>query len=880
MATRYDHQAIEKKWQAYWREHQTFRSDADPTKPKFYVLDMFPYPSGAGLHVGHPKGYIATDIVARYKRMRGFNVLHPMGWDAFGLPAEQYAIETGTHPRATTKRNIETFKRQFQALGMDYDWSREIDTTDPHYVRWTQWIFRRLYEKGLAYLAEVPVNWCPALGTVLANEEVIDGKSERGGHPVVRIPMRQWMLRITAYADRLIEDLELVDWPESIKRMQREWVGRSEGAKIFFGVSGHEPRMIEVFTTRPDTLFGATYMVLAPEHALVSAITTTAQRSAVETYVEHVSRRSERARIADLGEKTGVFTGAYAVHPVTGTLLPIWIADYVMATYGTGAIMAVPAHDTRDYAFAKRFHLPMVEVVSGGDVATEAFTGDGVNVNSDFLNGLPTPEAKTRMAEWLEQRGRGEKTVTYKLRDWLFSRQRYWGEPFPVMHLEDGTTALVPESDLPVLLPELEDFRPSGEFEPPLARAHEWAEVVDPRTGRKALRDTNTMPQWAGSCWYYLRFCDPRNTREPWSKEAERHWMPVDLYVGGAEHAVLHLLYSRFWHKVLYDLGLVHTPEPFQKLLNPGMILGYSYRYFDDNLSDDPSRSARAYAVSEVRWDHDSPVHHKTGKALKARWVPSQDVKWSEQGVPLHPTIEGLALEQVTEKMSKSRGNVVNPDDVIAEYGADAMRLYEMFMGPLDKGAPWSTESIPGVSRFLHRTYRLLTIDHGQDGAPAPTVAGSGTPEQARLTARTVQGVTQDLEEMSLNTAIAKLMVFVRDITKDGPLPRASAEAFVLLLSPFAPHVAEELWEGMGNAPSLAHQAWPTFDPDLVTHEEMTIPLQVNGKLRSRIRVPTDANQEAVLDLARSDGKVVEWLKGATPRKVIYVEKKLVNFVV
>ncbi len=877
MATRYDHQAIEKKWQAYWREHQTFRSDVDSTKPKFYVLDMFPYPSGAGLHVGHPKGYIATDIVARYKRMRGFNVLHPMGWDAFGLPAEQYAIETGTHPRATTKRNIETFKRQFQALGMDYDWSREIDTTDPHYVRWTQWIFRQLYEKGLAYLAEVPVNWCPALGTVLANEEVIDGKSERGGHPVVRIPMRQWMLRITAYADRLIEDLALVDWPESIKRMQREWVGRSEGAKIFFGVSGHEPRMIEVFTTRPDTLFGATYMVLAPEHALVSAITTTEQRSAVETYVEHVSRRSERARIADLGEKTGVFTGAYAVHPVTGTLLPIWIADYVMATYGTGAIMAVPAHDTRDYAFAKRFHLPMVEVVSGGDVATEAFTGDGVNVNSDFLNGLPTPEAKTRMAEWLEQRGRGEKTVTYKLRDWLFSRQRYWGEPFPVMHLEDGTTTLVPELDLPVLLPELEDFRPSGEFEPPLARAHEWAEVVDPRTGRKALRDTNTMPQWAGSCWYYLRFCDPRNTREPWSKEAERHWMPVDLYVGGAEHAVLHLLYSRFWHKVLYDLGLVHTPEPFQKLLNPGMILGYSYRYFDDNLSDDPSRSARAYAVSEVRWDYDSPVHHKTGKALKARWVPSQDVKWSEQGVPLHPMIEGLALEQVTEKMSKSRGNVVNPDDVIAEYGADAMRLYEMFMGPLDKGAPWSTESIPGVSRFLHRTYRLLTIDHGQDGA---TVAGSGTREQARLTARTVQGVTQDLEEMSLNTAIAKLMVFVRDITKDGPLPRASAEAFVLLLSPFAPHVAEELWEGMGNAPSLAHQAWPTFDPDLVTHEEMTIPLQVNGKLRSRIRVPTDANKEAVLDLARSDGKVVEWLKGATPRKVIYVEKKLVNFVV
>lgn len=880
MTKLYDHQAVEKKWQAYWRDHQTFRSDVDSAKPKFYVLDMFPYPSGAGLHVGHPKGYIATDIIARYKRMRGFNVLHPMGWDAFGLPAEQYAIETGTHPRETTTRNIETFKRQFQALGMDYDWSREIDTTDPHYVRWTQWIFRKLYEQGLAYLAEVPVNWCPALGTVLANEEVIDGKSERGGHPVVRIPMRQWMLRITAYADRLIEDLDLVDWPESIKRMQREWVGRSDGATIFFEVSGHDPRVIEVFTTRPDTLFGATFLVLAPEHSMVSAITTAAQRPAVETYVETVSRRSERARLAESGEKTGAFTGAYAVHPVTGKPLPIWIADYVAAAYGTGAIMSVPAHDTRDYAFAKRFHLPMVEVVSGGERATGACTGDGVTVNSDFLNGLPTPDAKTRMVEWLEQRGKGEKAVTYKLRDWLFSRQRYWGEPFPVVHLEDGTTALVPESDLPVLLPELEDFQPSGECAPPLARAREWVNVVDPRTGQKVLRDTNTMPQWAGSCWYYLRFCDPRNAREPWSQEAERHWMPVDLYVGGAEHAVLHLLYARFWHKVLYDLGLVHTPEPFQKLLNPGMILGHSYRYFDDNLADDPSRSAQAYSVSEVRWDHDSPVHDKTGKALKARWVPSQDVQWSERGVPLHPTIEGLALEQVTEKMSKSRGNVVNPDDVIAEYGADAVRLYEMFMGPLDKGAPWSTESIPGVSRFLQRAYRLLRIDHGRDAAPTPVVEGSGTPEQARLTARTVQGVTQDLDAMSLNTAIAKLMVFVRDITKDGPLPRASAEAFVLLLSPFAPHVAEELWEGMGHAPSLAHHAWPTCDPDLVTHEDMTIPLQVNGKLRSKIRVPADANEEAVLDLARGDAKISEWLKGATPRKVIYVEKKLVNFVV
>ena len=876
MSTLYDHQAIEKKWQAYWREHQPFRSDIDSAKPKFYVLDMFPYPSGAGLHVGHPKGYIATDIIARYKRMRGWNVLHPMGWDAFGLPAEQYAIETGTHPRETTKRNIKNFKRQFQALGMDYDWSREIDTTDPRYVRWTQWIFRKLYEKDLAYLAEVPVNWCPALGTVLANEEVIDGKSERGGHPVVRVPMRQWMLRITAYAERLIDDLALVDWPESIKRMQQEWVGRSEGARIFFEVAGHAPRSIEVFTTRPDTLFGATYMVLAPEHSLVTAITTPEQRPAVEAYVEEVSRRSERARLAELGEKTGIFTGACAMHPVTGKPIPIWIADYVLATYGTGAIMAVPAHDTRDYAFATRMHLPIVEVVSGGDISTDAYTGDGTNVNSDFLDGLATPEAKTCMCDWLAQHGKGERTVNYKLRDWLFSRQRYWGEPFPVLHLEDGTTKLVPESELPVVLPELEDFRPSGEFETPLARVRDWVEVTDSETRQKALRDTNTMPQWAGSCWYYLRFCDPRNTREPWSKEAEQYWMPVDLYVGGAEHAVLHLLYSRFWHKVLYDLGLVHTPEPFQKLLNPGMILGHSYRYFDNNLSDDPSFAARAYPASEVRFDHDTPVHKKTGEEVKARWVVSQDVRWSEEGTPWHPTLDGLVLEEVTEKMSKSRGNVVNPDEIIAEYGTDALRLYEMFMGPLDKGAPWSPESIPGVVRFLQRAYRLVLGEEER----VPVVEGNGTPDQARLTARTIQGVTQDLEEMSFNTAISKLMVFVRDITKDGPLPRASAESFVVLLSPFAPHLAEELWEGLGHAPSLAHQAWPAFDPALVVREELTIPLQVNGKLRSKIQVSADAKKEEILELAQKDKKLGEWLQGTTPRKVIYVEKKLVNFVV
>ena len=876
----YNPKAIESKWQQYWKDHQIFRAELNLSKPKFYVLDMFPYPSGSGLHVGHPKGYIATDIISRYKRMRGFNVLHPMGWDAFGLPAEQYAIETGTHPRKTTRRNIETFKRQLQSLGLDYDWSREIDTTDPRYVRWTQWIFRKLYEKGLAYIAEVPVNWCPALGTVLANEEVQDGKSERGGHPVIRVPMRQWMLRITAYADRLIEDLDEVDWPEPIKKMQRDWVGRSEGARIYFDVADSSNDQIEVFTTRPDTLFGATYMVLAPEHPLVKQITTPAQRSAVEAYVAEVGRRSERARISEGGKKTGVFTGAYALHPVSGTPLPIWIADYVLATYGTGAIMAVPAHDTRDFAFAKTYQIPIVEVVSGGDTSKEAFVGEGVNVNSDFLNGLPTSEAKTRMNSWLEEHGKGSATISYKLRDWLFSRQRYWGEPFPVIHLPDGTTKLVPESDLPVLLPELEDYRPTGEFEPPLARAREWLEVTDPETNQKAFRDANTMPQWAGSCWYYLRFCDPGNDQAPWSKEAEQYWMPVDLYVGGAEHAVLHLLYSRFWHKVLYDLKLVHTKEPFQKLLNPGMILGHSYRYYDTNLSDEPSAKTDVYSAEEVRIDGETAIHQLSGEELKARWVAASAVKWNEQGKPIHPTLEGLVLEEVTEKMSKSRGNVVNPDEVIAEYGTDTMRLYEMFMGPLEKGAPWSSESIPGMFRFLQRAHRLIRGDAEEPGALATVVEGTGTTEQARLTARTIQGVTQDIEEMGFNTAISKLMVFVRDVTRDHPLPRQSAEAFVVMLSPFAPHLAEELWEVLGHSPSVAHQPWPTYDPALIASPDMTIPLQINGKLRSKIQIAADATKEDVLAVARQDEKLQEWLQGKTPKKIIYVEKKLVNFVV
>ncbi|MCZ6802106.1 MAG: leucine--tRNA ligase [Nitrospirae bacterium] len=880
MGHNYSHRDMEAKWQAYWQSHKIFATDIDPSKPKFYVLDMFPYPSGTGLHVGHPKGYIATDIVSRYKRMKGFNVLHPMGWDAFGLPAEQYAIETGTHPRETTKKNIKNFKRQFQALGMDYDWSREIDTTDPRYVKWTQWIFQQLYERDLAYLAEVPVNWCPALGTVLANEEVQDGKSERGGHPVIRVPLRQWMLRITSYADRLIEDLDDVDWPEPIKKMQREWVGRSEGARIFFDILGHSEKSIEVFSTRPDTLFGATYLVLAPEHAWVETMTTPDQLQAVTGYQEEVSRRSERSRMVEVGKKTGVFTGAYASHPVTGQPLPIWIADYVLATYGTGAIMAVPAHDARDYEFANTFQLPIVEVVSGGDVSKNAFVGNGVNVNSDFLNGLSTSQAKQAMNDWLEGHQKGVSTVNYKLRDWLFSRQRYWGEPFPILHFEDGSTKLVPESELPVLLPELDDFKPSGEFEPPLARVRQWVEVTDPHTREKALRDTNTMPQWAGSCWYFLRFCDPHNVDHAWSKEAEQYWMPVDLYVGGAEHAVLHLLYSRFWHKVFFDLGLVHTKEPFQKLLNPGMILGYSYRYYDNNVSDDPTGSSKVYPSGEIGFDAERTVHKVTGEEVKPRWVLAKDVRWDEQGRAFHPTIEGLALEEVTEKMSKSRGNVVNPDDVIAEYGTDALRLYEMFMGPLDKGAPWSSDSIPGVSRFLHRAYRLIKGDQDHPSAVGNMVDGHGTVTQAQLTAQTIQGVTQDIEAMGLNTAIAKLMVFVRDITQDGPLPQAAADAFTRLLSPFAPHLAEELWEALGHEPSVAHQPWPEYDPALIQKSEMTIPVQINGKLRSKLLVAADLGKEQIIALARKDEKLQEWLQGKEPRKVIYVEKKLVNFVV
>jgi leucyl-tRNA synthetase len=864
----YDPKAIEPKWQAFWRERGTFRTRIEPGKPKFYVLDMFPYPSGEGLHVGHPKGYIATDVLSRYKRMRGFAVLHPMGWDAFGLPAEQYAIQTGTHPRDTTRRNIQTYKRQLQSLGMDYDWEREIDTTDPRYVKWTQWIFTLLYERGLAYEAEVPVNWCPALGTVLANEEVIDGRSERGGHPVVRVPMRQWMLRITAYAERLLDDLELVDWPEPIKKMQRDWIGRSEGARVRFPVVGGDGE-IEVFTTRPDTLFGASYMVLAPEHPLVARITTPARRAEVEAYVEAASRKSERARMADVKTKTGVDTGARARNPVNGAEIPVWIADYVLASYGTGAIMAVPGHDERDFEFARAFGLPIVEVVAGGDVSREAFVGDGVAVSSGFLDGLRTPDAKARMLEWLEEQGVGRREVTYKLRDWLFSRQRYWGEPFPLLHLEDGGVKILGRDQLPVLLPEVEDYRPRDGGRSPLESATDWIHTVDPDTGRPARRDFNTMPQWAGSCWYYLRFCDPDNDAAAWSPEAERYWMPVDLYVGGAEHAVLHLLYSRFWHKVLYDAGVVHTPEPFQKLLNPGMILGQTFRYWDDNVADDPHAAPRRFPTSAVRLEGEKAIAAATGAEVKARWVPDAQVRWVD-GVPVHPTDDDVPLEPVIEKMSKSRGNVVNPDAVIEEYGADAMRLYEMFMGPIEKGAPWSTDGIPGVHRFLQRAWKLVAED--------PRVE-HGTPAQARVAARAVHAVTQDMEALAFNTAISKLMVFAREIAEEGPPPRDALDAFVRMLAPLAPHLAEELWRQLGHAESVAHARWPEVDPALLEEKSVTLVVQVNGKKRDELVVPADADEAAVRAAALALEPVQRHLAGRAPKKVIVVPGRLVNVV-
>jgi len=895
----YPFHLIEPKWQKTWDAQQTFRAwnpneeipashgfaarhklngkvSAAQLPPKFYILDMFPYPSGAGLHVGHPEGYTATDILARYRRAQGFNVLHPMGWDSFGLPAEQYAVKTGQHPRKTTEENIANFTRQIKNLGFSYDWSRELATTDVEYFKWTQWIFLKLYNswfnpetnkaeaietvkfpadctteeskrayrdsKRLAYVSEAPVNWCPELGTVLANEEVIDGKSEVGGFPVIRKPMRQWMLRITAYAEKLLNDLDTIDWSDSLKEMQRNWIGRSEGAEVDFQIEGLSEK-IRVFTTRPDTLFGATYMVLAPEHRLVDEITTEEQCNAVENYREHTARKSDLERTELAKEKSGVFTGAYAINPVNGEKIPIWIADYVLASYGTGAIMAVPAHDTRDFEFAKKFNLPVIQVVQPKDTKTDwqGFTDDGTSVNSGFLTGLPTPEAKKKITAWLEEKGLGKKTINYKLRDWLFSRQRYWGEPFPIIWKKDAAGNLhheaLPESALPVLPPTLEDYKPTAGGEPPLARAKDWLHLPDGST-----RETNTMPQWAGSCWYYLRYLDAKNSGAFVGRDAESYWMGtasrttpgVDLYVGGTEHAVLHLLYARFWHKVLFDLGYVSTPEPFFKLVNQGLILG-------------------------------------------------------EDG----------------QKMSKSRGNVVNPDDILTEFGADAFRLYEMFMGPLQDTKPWNTKGVEGVYRFLGRVWRLFVDEKSETAYEQAETTATGehpaelldlilldsaitdadaTPAQLKTLHACIKKVTEDLDGMRFNTAISAMMVFVNEAMTWQTKPLVVMKAFLQLLAPFSPHLAEELWARLHStfgqaAPSLTYAPWPKFDPALLVESEIEIPVQVNGKFRDVIKVAVDADNATIEAAAKEAEKVKSFLTGKTIKKVIIVPKKMVNLI-
>ena len=801
----YKHIEIEKKWQRYWEEHKTFKTTEDDDKKNYYALDMFPYPSGQGLHVGHPEGYTATDIMARMKRMQGYNVLHPMGWDAFGLPAEQYALNTGNSPREFTKKNVNNFRRQIKSLGLSYDWDREVNTTDPAYYKWTQWIFEQLYKKGLAYEAEVPVNWSPDLGTVVANEEVIDGKTERGGFPVIRKPMRQWVLKITAYADRLIDDLDDLDWPEAIKEQQRNWIGRSVGAAINFPVSGDENTKIEVFSTRPDTIFGVAALVLAPEHELVKQLTTPEHENEVEAYIEKISHKSDLERTDLAKDKTGVFTGSYVVNPVSGEKLPIWIADYVLNSYGTGAVMVVPAHDERDHEFAQKFDLPIVQVIEGGDVQKEAYTGDGVHINSDFLNGMDKEEAIDAINNWLEENGVGEKKVNYRLRDWLFSRQRYWGEPIPVIHWEDGETTLVPEDELPLYLPKATDIKPSGTGESPLANLDDWVNVVD-ENGRKGRRETNTMPQWAGSSWYFLRYIDPHNNHEVADYEKLKEWLPVNLYVGGAEHAVLHLLYARFWHKFLYDLGVVPTKEPFQKLVNQGMILGSNH-----------------------------------------------------------------------EKMSKSKGNVVNPDDIVEQYGADTLRLYEMFMGPLDASIPWSEEGLGGAHKFINRVWNLL-IDENDNLRDRVTTINNH--DLDKIYNETVKKVTEDYEAMHFNTAISQLMVFVNNAYKADSLPLEYVEGLVKLLSPVVPHITEELWSKLGHVGSIAYAKWPTYDESKLVEDVVEIVVQINGKVRQHLQVSKDASREELQDLALNDERIKQELADKEIKKVIAVPGKLVSIVV
>ena len=802
----YDHKTIEKKWQKFWKKNETFKADLNKDQKKYYALDMFPYPSGQGLHVGHPEGYTATDVMSRMKRMQGFNVLHPMGWDAFGLPAEQYALKTGHNPKDFTNKNIDHFRDQIQSLGFSYDWDREVNTTDPKFYKWTQWIFEQLYKKGLAYESEIMVNWAPDFmgGTVVANEEVEDGKTKRGGYPVYRKPMRQWVLKITAYADRLIDDLDLVDWPESVKEMQRNWIGRSEGASVFFPIVGNEDTKIEVFTTRADTLFGASYVVLAPEQELVDQLTTSEHKAEVEKYKEEASRRSDLERTDLNKDKTGVFTGSYVINPVNGEKLPIWISDYVLASYGTGAVMAVPSGDQRDYDFATKFDLPIKPVIEGTDVSEGAFDGDGKHINSGFLDGLNIADAKQKMIDWLEEHDAGHKKVNYRLRDWIFSRQRYWGEPIPVIHWDDGTTSLVPEDELPLELPKTDNIEPSGTGESPLANVEDWVNVYD-ENGRHGLRETNTMPQWAGSSWYWLRYTDPHNDKEFASKEALDYWSPVDLYVGGAEHAVLHLLYARFWHKVLYDLGLVPTKEPFMKLVNQGMILGSNH-----------------------------------------------------------------------EKMSKSKGNVVNPDDIVDQYGADTLRLYEMFMGPLEESVPWDEKGLHGANKWVQRVWRLLMDDnnHLRD-----RVSTFNDGKLTKVYNQTVKKVTEDYERMHFNTAISQLMVFVNEAYKVGDLPVEYMKGFVKMIAPIMPHMAEELWSQFGESDTITYQSWPTYDPKALVEDEVEMIVQVNGKVRAKIKMAKDTDRDEAQQLALANEHVKKFTDGKDIKKVIVVPNKIVNIV-
>ena len=845
MKQNYDPHCIEKKWQKSWKDSKTFKVNYDPSKTKYYVLDMFPYPSGSGLHVGHVTGYTATDILSRYKRQMGFNVLHPMGWDSFGLPAEQYAVRTGTHPAKTTEENIYNFRRQLESLGFFYDWDREIRTSDPKYYKWTQWIFSKLFEKGLAYEADVLVNYCPELGTVLANEEVENGRAKEGGYLVERHPLRQWVLKITAYADRLIEDLDMLDWPESLKKLQRNWIGRSEGVMVDF-IETQSNELITVFTTRPDTLFGATYMVLSPEHRLVDLITSSKMRSKVEEYKALAASKSDLERAEISKEKTGVWTGAYAINPVNREKVPIWIADYVLATYGTGAIMAVPAHDERDFDFAKKFKLPIRSVYDPGQghelrddvlAGNACWSGLGFGIHSQndeiSLNGLKPQEAKEKITDWLEKKAYGKRSVHYKLRDWLFSRQRYWGEPFPILHFKDGSKRVLELDELPLTPPPIDDYRPCGNGKSPLAKVKDWVEVLDPKTNKKAIRETNTMPQWAGSCWYYLRFCDPHNDEKAWAEEIEKYWMPVDMYVGGVEHAVLHLLYSRFWHKVLYDCSYVSTPEPFMKLRNQGIVTSRSYRLSDGN-----------YLAKE-------DVIEKEGKYYSLK---DQSEVFSQ-----------------IEKMSKSKLNGVSPDDVIEEFGADSLRLYAMFMGPLEKEKPWNTDSVSGCKRFLSRVFDLVHSDKVTDKESHDALC---------LSHRLIEQVQKDIEALSFNTAIAKMMEFINVFTKFEYYPKSCLKILIQLLCPFAPHLAEDLWNHLGGAFPLIDQPFPKLEEKYLVVESVTYVVQVNGKLRARMDLPKDKSEEEILSLALANPNVKRHLDAKEFRKIVFVPNKLLNIVV